>query len=177
MPPSKTARLPDLFGGLMQKVAARISYRAVRNHGTIGGSVALADPAADWPCCLMALERRRPHRRRATACGRSRSPISSRANIRRRWRPTKSSRLRHSASRRDVCAGASSRSRARAARSPIRSPSSSQRGSDGPVSVVLGAAAPRPSCCRRSPAQISAGESVGRRPARRDREGSRRPVA
>jgi len=27
----------------------------VRNHGTIGGSVALADPAADWPVCLLAL--------------------------------------------------------------------------------------------------------------------------
>jgi carbon-monoxide dehydrogenase medium subunit len=27
----------------------------VRNHGTIGGSVALADPAADWPACLLAL--------------------------------------------------------------------------------------------------------------------------
>ena len=47
--------LPDGFGGLMQKVASRISYRAIRNHGTIGGSVALADPAADWPSCLMAL--------------------------------------------------------------------------------------------------------------------------
>jgi carbon-monoxide dehydrogenase medium subunit len=43
------------FGGLLQKVASKISYRAVRNHGTIGGSVALADPAADWPGCLMAL--------------------------------------------------------------------------------------------------------------------------
>jgi carbon-monoxide dehydrogenase medium subunit len=39
----------------MQKVASTISYRAVRNHGTIGGSVALADPAADWPGCLLAL--------------------------------------------------------------------------------------------------------------------------
>jgi carbon-monoxide dehydrogenase medium subunit len=48
-------KLPDGFGGLMQKVASTISYRAVRNHGTIGGSVALADPAADWPGCLMAL--------------------------------------------------------------------------------------------------------------------------
>ncbi len=48
-------KLPDRFGGLMQKVASTISYRAVRNHGTIGGSVALADPAADWPGCLMAL--------------------------------------------------------------------------------------------------------------------------
>jgi carbon-monoxide dehydrogenase medium subunit len=45
----------DAFGGLLQKVASKISYRAVRNHGTIGGSVALADPAADWPGCLMAL--------------------------------------------------------------------------------------------------------------------------
>ena len=48
-------KLPEAFGGLMQTVAAKISYRAVRNHGTIGGSVALADPAADWPGCLMAL--------------------------------------------------------------------------------------------------------------------------
>lgn len=45
----------DVFGGLMQKVASKISYRAVRHYGTIGGSVALADPAADWPGCLMAL--------------------------------------------------------------------------------------------------------------------------
>jgi aerobic carbon-monoxide dehydrogenase medium subunit len=45
----------DTFGGLMQKVASKISYRAIRHHGTIGGSVALADPAADWPGCLMAL--------------------------------------------------------------------------------------------------------------------------
>ena len=41
-------KLPETFGGLMQKVASNISYRAVRNHGTIGGSVALADPASDW---------------------------------------------------------------------------------------------------------------------------------
>jgi carbon-monoxide dehydrogenase medium subunit len=48
-------KLPEAFNGLMQKVAAKISYRAVRNYGTIGGSVALADPASDWPGCLMAL--------------------------------------------------------------------------------------------------------------------------
>jgi aerobic carbon-monoxide dehydrogenase medium subunit len=45
----------DEFGGLLQKVASKISYRAVRHFGTIGGSVALADPAADWPGCLVAL--------------------------------------------------------------------------------------------------------------------------
>jgi carbon-monoxide dehydrogenase medium subunit len=48
-------KLPEAFGGLMQKVASKISYRAIRNHGTIGGSVALADPASDWPGCLIAL--------------------------------------------------------------------------------------------------------------------------
>src|SRR5581483_127285 len=47
--------VPDIFNGLMRHVAGQISYRAVRNHGTIGGSVALADPAADWPVCLIAL--------------------------------------------------------------------------------------------------------------------------
>jgi aerobic carbon-monoxide dehydrogenase medium subunit len=48
-------KVPDLFGGLMRRVAGQISYRSVRNRGTIGGSVALADPAADWPGCLMAI--------------------------------------------------------------------------------------------------------------------------
>jgi aerobic carbon-monoxide dehydrogenase medium subunit len=49
-------KTPDCFSGLMRRVASTISYRAVRNHGTIGGSVALADPAADWPGCLIALD-------------------------------------------------------------------------------------------------------------------------
>ncbi len=48
-------KVPDRFGGLLRRVASTISYRAVRNHGTIGGSIALADPAADWPGCLVAL--------------------------------------------------------------------------------------------------------------------------
>jgi carbon-monoxide dehydrogenase medium subunit len=48
-------KIPDRFNGLLRRVARTISYRAVRNHGTIGGSVALADPAADWPACLIAL--------------------------------------------------------------------------------------------------------------------------
>jgi aerobic carbon-monoxide dehydrogenase medium subunit len=49
-------RVPDPSHGLMPRVAAKIAYRAVRNLGTIGGSVALADPAADWPACLIALD-------------------------------------------------------------------------------------------------------------------------
>lgn len=48
-------KIEDPTGGLMRRVAGGIAYRSIRNHGTIGGSVALADPAADWPACLLAL--------------------------------------------------------------------------------------------------------------------------
>ena len=37
----------------MREVAAGIAYRAVRNRGTIGGSIAHADPAADWASFLL----------------------------------------------------------------------------------------------------------------------------
>ena len=33
----------------------RIAHRAIRNRGTLGGSIAYADPAAEWPACLLAL--------------------------------------------------------------------------------------------------------------------------
>jgi carbon-monoxide dehydrogenase medium subunit len=48
-------RVPDPTGGFMRTVAGNIAYRAVRNRGTIGGSLAHADPAADWPSALTAL--------------------------------------------------------------------------------------------------------------------------
>ncbi|MDH0745173.1 FAD binding domain-containing protein [Pseudomonas sp. GD03842] len=41
-------RVPDASAGLMPFVARGIAYRAVRNRGTLGGSLAHADPAADW---------------------------------------------------------------------------------------------------------------------------------
>lgn len=41
-------RIPDVARGLLAFVAGRIAYRAVRNRGTVGGSLAHADPAADW---------------------------------------------------------------------------------------------------------------------------------
>ncbi|MCA7083719.1 FAD binding domain-containing protein [Cupriavidus cauae] len=41
-------RIPDPSRGLMSFVARGIAYRAVRNRGTLGGSLAHADPAADW---------------------------------------------------------------------------------------------------------------------------------
>jgi carbon-monoxide dehydrogenase medium subunit len=48
-------RIPDVTRGAMQRVAAAIAYRAVRNRGTIGGSISHADPAADWVSALAAL--------------------------------------------------------------------------------------------------------------------------
>jgi carbon-monoxide dehydrogenase medium subunit len=45
-------RVPDHFRGLLKHVAGRIAYRAVRNRGTVGGSLAHADPAADWISAL-----------------------------------------------------------------------------------------------------------------------------
>jgi carbon-monoxide dehydrogenase medium subunit len=47
--------VPGNTGAYMQTVASGISYRSVRNRGTIGGSVAHADPAADWPSALLTL--------------------------------------------------------------------------------------------------------------------------
>jgi aerobic carbon-monoxide dehydrogenase medium subunit len=48
-------RTPDVTRGAMSGVAANIAYRAVRNRGTIGGSLSHADPAADWVSALAAL--------------------------------------------------------------------------------------------------------------------------
>ena len=47
--------VPDASNGLMRHVAARFAFRAVRNRGTIGGALALADPAADWLPTVIAL--------------------------------------------------------------------------------------------------------------------------
>lgn len=49
-------RVPDPSHGLMPHAAAGLAYRAIRNRGTIGGSLALADPAAEWPVVLAALD-------------------------------------------------------------------------------------------------------------------------
>jgi len=50
------SREPGRTFDILRKVASGIAYRAVRNRGTIGGSVAHADPAADWLSCLLALD-------------------------------------------------------------------------------------------------------------------------
>jgi carbon-monoxide dehydrogenase medium subunit len=49
-------RVPDVGGNVLARVADNIAYRAVRNRGTIGGSLCHADPAADWVTVLAALD-------------------------------------------------------------------------------------------------------------------------
>lgn len=48
-------RTPDTAGGFLRRVARGIAYRAVRNRGTLGGSLAHADPSADWLSAFLAL--------------------------------------------------------------------------------------------------------------------------
>lgn len=48
--------VPDASNGLMRHAAGNIAYRAVRTRGTLGGAIALADPAADWVTVCIALE-------------------------------------------------------------------------------------------------------------------------
>ena len=46
---------PPLAAHPMREVAGGIAYRAIRTRGTVGGSLAHADPAADWVVVLAAL--------------------------------------------------------------------------------------------------------------------------
>jgi carbon-monoxide dehydrogenase medium subunit len=41
---------------LLAQAAPHIAHVAIRNVGTFGGSLALADPAAEWPACCLALD-------------------------------------------------------------------------------------------------------------------------
>ena len=48
--------VPDPSGGLLPAVAEGIGYRAVRNRGTVAGSLIHADPSAEWPVVMSALD-------------------------------------------------------------------------------------------------------------------------
>ena len=41
---------------LLAQAAPHVAHVAIRNAGTFGGSIALADPAAEWPACCLALD-------------------------------------------------------------------------------------------------------------------------
>ena len=43
------------FAPLLAQAIPHIAHPAIRNRGTIGGSIALSDPAAELPACLLAL--------------------------------------------------------------------------------------------------------------------------
>src|SRR5262249_32276389 len=41
---------------LLAEAAKHVAHAAIRNRGTLGGSLALADPAAEYPACAVALD-------------------------------------------------------------------------------------------------------------------------
>jgi carbon-monoxide dehydrogenase medium subunit len=41
---------------LLTMAVPHVAHRAIRNLGTWGGSIAYADPAAEWPACALALD-------------------------------------------------------------------------------------------------------------------------
>ncbi|ACA15114.1 molybdopterin dehydrogenase FAD-binding [Methylobacterium sp. 4-46] len=48
--PLVAARAP-----LLAEAAAHVAHPAIRNQGTLGGNLALADPASEFPACMLAL--------------------------------------------------------------------------------------------------------------------------
>ncbi len=44
------------FAPLIARAMPHIGHAAIRNRGTLGGSIAFADPAAELPACLLALD-------------------------------------------------------------------------------------------------------------------------
>ena len=41
---------------LVARAMPHVAHAAIRNRGTFGGSICLADPAAEWPACAVALD-------------------------------------------------------------------------------------------------------------------------
>lgn len=52
----ETSALVAKHAPLMAQAAPHIGHRAIRNRGTLGGSIAHADPSAEWPACVVALD-------------------------------------------------------------------------------------------------------------------------
>ncbi len=55
---TQAEQAPDIarLAPLIALALPHIAHPAIRNRGTIGGSIALADPAAELPACVLALE-------------------------------------------------------------------------------------------------------------------------
>jgi carbon-monoxide dehydrogenase medium subunit len=52
----ETSSLVARHAPLIAQAMPHVGHRAIRTRGTFGGSVALADPAAELPACLLALD-------------------------------------------------------------------------------------------------------------------------
>jgi aerobic carbon-monoxide dehydrogenase medium subunit len=52
----ETSSLVARHAPLISQAMPYVGHRAIRTRGTVGGSVALADPAAELPACLLALD-------------------------------------------------------------------------------------------------------------------------
>ncbi len=52
----ETSALVAQHAPLLVMAAPHIAHRAIRNLGTFGGALAYADPAAEWPTCVLALD-------------------------------------------------------------------------------------------------------------------------
>ncbi|WP_326837497.1 FAD binding domain-containing protein [Amycolatopsis rhabdoformis] len=48
--------VPDVTRGLLPHAASGIGYRAIRNRGTVAGSLAHADSSAEWPTVMSAVD-------------------------------------------------------------------------------------------------------------------------
>jgi carbon-monoxide dehydrogenase medium subunit len=55
---AKIERSPEIakHAPLLAQAVRHIAHPAIRNRGTLGGSLALADPAAEYPACMVALD-------------------------------------------------------------------------------------------------------------------------
>jgi carbon-monoxide dehydrogenase medium subunit len=55
---SQIEKSPDMrkHVPLLAEAAKHVAHAAIRNRGTLGGSLALADPAAEYPACAVALQ-------------------------------------------------------------------------------------------------------------------------
>ena len=52
----EASALVALHAPLLTLAVPHVAHRAIRNLGTWGGSIAYADPAAEWPTCAVALD-------------------------------------------------------------------------------------------------------------------------
>jgi aerobic carbon-monoxide dehydrogenase medium subunit len=52
----ETSPLVQQLCPLLARATREVGYTAIRNRGTVGGSVAHADPVAEWPCLVRTLD-------------------------------------------------------------------------------------------------------------------------